>query len=136
MGRIFTDGVAVVAFYTALNALIILGLAIKTSVTRGKTQTLIGDGGKDIMMSAIRAHGNAVEYAPITLLVIGGLAACGASLTLLHVLGAGLTLSRVFHAAGLLKTTGLTLERMVGSSLSYITLLIGALALLFMSIAG
>lgn len=136
MGRIFTDGAAVVAFYIALNALIIVALAIKTAMTRGKTKTLIGDGGRDDMLGAMRAHGNAVEFAPITLLVLLGLASLGASLTLLHVLGAGLTISRIFHAAGLLKTTGVSLERMVGAGLGFITLIAGSLALLFMCVAG
>jgi uncharacterized membrane protein YecN with MAPEG domain len=56
----------------ALLSALVIGLAFKVSMTRGKTNTLYGYNADpaDIMYKAVRAHGNAVEYAPTIALLI------------------------------------------------------------------
>ncbi len=87
--------------YTALLALLLLGLAIRVVVLRWRTKTGIGDGGDRVLARAIRAHGNAIEYVPIALVLLLAAELGGAGPTLLHGCGIGLVAARIVHASGL-----------------------------------
>ena len=63
--------VAVTAIYTSVLALLILALAINVARHRAKLKVGLGDGGNPQMLRMIRLHANAVEYAPIGLLLMG-----------------------------------------------------------------
>jgi uncharacterized protein len=63
--------VAVTAIYTSVLALLILALAINVTRHRAKLKVGLGDGGNPQMLRMIRLHANAVEYAPIGLLLMG-----------------------------------------------------------------
>ena len=63
--------VPITALYTAILALVVLALAANVSIHRGKLKVDIGDGDNPQMLRMIRIHGNAVEYVPIALLLMG-----------------------------------------------------------------
>jgi hypothetical protein len=106
---------SVTGLYAALLALLLLGLAIRVVVLRWRTKTGIGDGGDRGLARAIRAHGNAIEYVPIALVLLLVAELGGASPTLLHGCGTVLVAARVVHASGLSRTTGASLERVAGT---------------------
>lgn len=117
--------------YIGLNALIALVLAILVVRARLQTHTNIGDGGKEDMIKAQRAHGNNVEYVPITLLTIIAIELAGAEAWFVHALGAGLTIARIGHAVGISMSTGRTIGRFGGTLLGWIVLLIGSLGCIY-----
>lgn len=122
---------SIVALYGGLNGLLLLFLAIMVVRARVLTGTNIGDGGKDAMVMAQRAHGNAAEYMPMTLLLLFVLANTAAPVWLLHAVGGTLTIGRVIHALGLYSTTGRSVGRFVGINLTWVALLLASGATIF-----
>ncbi|MDD1638378.1 MAG: MAPEG family protein [Methylococcaceae bacterium] len=91
----------ITSIYASLLALLIVRLSISVIKLRRKNRVSVGDGGNEELQLAIRAHSNAVEYIPITLLLLLTLELNGAPKILIHLLGATLIIGRIFHAMGL-----------------------------------
>lgn len=126
-----TTHMQVFALYAALNAIIILILVVLVVRQRQRSKVLIGDGGDAALLQAQRAHGNAVEYVPLILIMLLTLAALNASMILIHVIGGLLTFGRILHAIGLSRTSGVSIGRAGGTLLTWIALLVAIVALLF-----
>jgi uncharacterized membrane protein YecN with MAPEG domain len=109
----------ITALYTSLLGILLVALAIRVTRTRVKEKVDLGDGHNDAMLRAMRAHGNAVEYVPVTLLLMLVYELDGGSHTLLHVAGITLIASRLLHAWGLSQSSKLTPGRLVGTSLAW-----------------
>jgi hypothetical protein len=62
----------------------------------------VGDGGDDELKTAMAAQSNALEYLPISLLLLFALEYNGAFLVLVHTLGIVLLVGRVIHARAML----------------------------------
>jgi hypothetical protein len=122
-----------VALYAALNAVIMLVLAIMVVRARVKTRTEIGDGDDATMMGAVRAHGNNTEYVPLALLMMLILVPLQASVIVIHAIGASLTLGRVLHGIGLSKNVGASLPRLLGMILTWISYLIAIVAIIWLT---
>jgi uncharacterized membrane protein YecN with MAPEG domain len=124
----FVPSVQAAVLYIGLNGLITLILALYVSRCRLKSKIDFGDGGDLALQRAIRAHGNNVEYVPITLLTILGVAVLSASTLLVHILGIALTAGRVLHGIGLNLSGGASFGRGAGILLTWLALLAGAIA--------
>ena len=122
-----------VALYAAINALIMLVLAILVVRARVKTRTEIGDGDDATMMGAVRAHGNNTEYVPLALLLMLILVPLQANVIVIHAIGATLTLGRVLHAIGLSRNVGTSLPRLLGMILTWISYLIAIVAIVWLT---
>lgn len=122
------------AFYTALNALIMLILGMLVTRARVRTQTDIGDGGKPEMAAPLRAHANNTEYTPMALLLMWVLTlpTLGASIWVIHAIGVSLTAGRILHAIGLSRSTGPSALRFVGMVLTWIAYVIGIVAIFWL----
>jgi uncharacterized membrane protein YecN with MAPEG domain len=92
---------------------------------------MIGDGGDAVLQQWIRAHGNYCEYAPFGIAALILLPLVGASAWIVHLVGLCLVLGRTAHAQGLTTTSGESLGRKVGTTLTGVGLVVGALALLW-----
>lgn len=121
----------VFALYAALNATIILILALLVSRARRSAQVGIGDGGHPGLLRATRAHGNAVEYVPLVLVLLLTLASLKAPIILIHVIGGLLTFGRILHAIGLSRSSAVSIGRAAGILLTWTALLIAIIACLF-----
>jgi uncharacterized membrane protein YecN with MAPEG domain len=121
----------VFALYAGLSDLIVLILAVLVTRARRKHGVLLGDGGNPAVLQAQRAHGNAVEYVPIILVLLLTLASLRASIWLIHAIGALLVFGRILYAIGLYQSTGLSVGRGLGMVLTWAALLIAAVACLF-----
>ena len=91
----------ITSIYASLSALLIVKLALSVIKLRRKNRVSVGDGGVEELQLAIRAHSNAVEYIPITLMLLLTLELNGAPKILIHILGATLLIGRILHAMGL-----------------------------------
>lgn len=91
----------ITSIYASLLALLIVRLSISVIKLRRKNRVSVGDGGNEELQLAIRAHSNAVEYIPITLLLLLTLELNGAPKILVHICGSTLLIGRIFHAIGL-----------------------------------
>jgi uncharacterized protein len=91
----------ITSLYASLAVLLIVRLSISVIKLRRKNRVSVGDGGNEELQLAIRAHANALEYIPITLLLLLTLELNGAPKILIHILGSTLLIGRIFHAMGL-----------------------------------
>jgi hypothetical protein len=122
---------SVTLLYAGINTLILLVLAALTVRTRVTTKTDIGTGDNEAMTKAARAHGNAAEYVPLAVVVIGALELTGAPAGLLHGLGATLTIGRLLHAQGIYSSLGTSPGRFLGTVLTWLVYLVGGGACLY-----
>lgn len=122
--------VHVTAFYTALAALWLLGLALWVVQLRRRYGIGLGDGGHRDLQAAMRIHANAAETLPLGLLVLLVLELMAGPAWALHAIGAALLAGRVLHWAGLRRTRGASWERTLGMGLGFAAYLGGAAGLL------
>jgi uncharacterized membrane protein YecN with MAPEG domain len=111
--------VMITALYAGILALLLTALAINVTVNRAKLKVTLGDGGNPQMLRMARIHGNAAEYVPIGVVLMGLYELDGGSPLLLHVTGI---------AWGLWGTAEPGFGRTVGTSLTWLT--IAALAVM------
>jgi len=100
--------------YAGLCALLVLVLAVRVAHWRMKHKIGLGDGGDKELLQRVRAHGNAVEYLPLCLILLGGMELNGYPNQLIHGFGAALFVSRVAHAWGVSRSSGSSLGRLSG----------------------
>jgi uncharacterized protein len=122
----------IVILYAALLALLYLVLTFRTILLRGKRRVLLGDGGDQALLRAIRAHANFAEYVPFALILLLLVEGTGASAVTVHALGAALLLGRLLHALGVSRLREPLPLRMAGMVLTTGSLLVCA-ALLFVT---
>ena len=109
--------------YAGLCALLVLLLAIRVAHWRFRHKIGIGDGGDKELLKRVRAHGNAVEYLPLCLILLGGLELNGYPNGLIHGFGAALFMSRVAHAWGLSRHSGSSFGRVSGMVVTWAIML-------------
>ena len=114
--------VPITAMYGAFNALLNVALAANVSRVRGKTQIFLGTGDSPELLLAVRRHANNMEYVPLALVLLLTAELSGGGATVLHVLGAALSIGRVLHAIGVgIKPSA---PRVLGALLSWATIVV------------
>ncbi len=113
--------VPVTLLYGGLNALLITLLGMNVSLLRGARGVGIETPLPTELIRPVRAHGNAIEWVPLglVLLLVLELSGAGSRFTL-HLCGGTLLLGRGLHAAGVLGKKKLS---MLGATLTYLVLL-------------
>ena len=114
------------AIYASLSALLIVALSLRVIKVRRRKKISLGDGGDDELMAAIGAQSNAIEYIPITLLLLFALEVNDANIFALHAFGIALITSRLIHAQGML--IGNIKARVLGMQITFFIII--ALALM------
>lgn len=114
------------SLYAGLLALLIVWLSIRVIKLRQAKLVPLGDGGEPELQVAIRAHGNATEYIPISLILLILLELGGANTVLVHAGGIAILTGRLLHARGLLR--GSLRYRELGMKVTISTLIGLALA--------
>lgn len=87
----------ITGLYAALLALIYIKLSFNIISLRHRHRVSLGDGGIDELQSAIRIHGNFIEYTPFVLLMMLLLEIQQINPYLLHAFGIAFLFSRVAH---------------------------------------
>ncbi|GAB2930964.1 MAPEG family protein [Hafnia psychrotolerans] len=110
------------ALYVVLAAVLLIKLSFDVVRLRMQYRIATGDGGSYELQTAIRVHGNAVEYLPIGCLLLIMMEMNGAEAWMVHICGLMLIVGRLFHYYGL-KNREFTWRRN-GMAATYISLLL------------
>jgi hypothetical protein len=102
VGNLRKDSNVTSAIYASLSAFLVVWLSLNVIKVRRTKQVSVGDGGDDELKTAMAAQSNALEYLPISLLLLFALEYNGAFLVLVHTLGIVLLVGRVIHARAML----------------------------------
>jgi uncharacterized membrane protein YecN with MAPEG domain len=100
--------------YSALLTILVIVLTFAVIRQRQKLHVGLGDGGHESLTRAMRAHGNAIETIPLSLLLLIILEVNQASATSLHIFGSLLFIGRLLHAWGLSQKSGTSFGRFYG----------------------
>ncbi|CAH0537823.1 MAPEG family protein [Vibrio marisflavi] len=92
----------VTALYASVLAGLIVWLSFKVINQRKSSKVPHSDGGVDELVIARSAHSNAVEYIPITLILLALAEFNGASAILIHIFGTVFFFGRWIHANAIL----------------------------------
>jgi len=125
----------ITALYAALSTLLILLLAGRVIAYRLKHKIGLGDADDAELRRRIRAHGNAIEYVPLGLLLLLLLELDQTAPLLLHVFGILLLLARAAHAWGVSHRSGMSNGRLVGVVTTIGVIALMALLLLWQFVA-
>ena len=109
--------------YTSLITILAIFLAFKVGITRGKTNTLLGEGDSSELLQSIRSHGNLMESAPITLILLLLLEMQSVADWKLHLIGSSFFLFRILHAYGISISRESTPYRVIGAIGSWMLML-------------
>lgn len=96
----------IVPIYAALLALMLMVLSVAVIRTRRDVGIGLGFSGSETLERRIRAHGNFVEYVPLTLLLLAMSELRGAAPATLHGLCLLLVAGRIIHAWGIWRASG------------------------------
>lgn len=96
----------ITALTTVALALLLVFLSLMTIRLRLKHGVPFGDAGQHSLTSAVRAHGNLTEYAPIGILLIGLLESYGAAHNALGFTAIAFVVARLLNAWGLFSPPG------------------------------
>ena len=122
-------------FYAGALGLLGLYLAVRSSMTRGATKTMLGTGESFEMLQITRAHGNLVEYALFFLVLSALLETIGQVHPLaIGILGDLFILARLAHAYGITRPDSISNFRIAGSAVTWLVLIIQSLWAIWISI--
>ncbi len=120
----------ITAIFAGANALILLILAVMIVPRRRAAGISLGFGEDEMLKRAVRAHGNAVEYMPMAILLIASLEALAAPAWLLWALGGLFTLARLLHPIAIYRKVGVHPFRTFGTAASWFVFAVGGVACL------
>lgn len=112
--------------YAGLLGLLLLFLSYNVTRERIRHKAVFGDCGQPSLQRAIRAHANLTEYGPTGLILLGGVEAQGFSPTVIHSLGIILMLGRLLHGIGLSRSAGPSAPRAIGTTMSWLMILLAS----------
>ncbi|WP_439815039.1 MAPEG family protein [Zavarzinia sp. CC-PAN008] len=114
---------SITMLWAGLCTLLILFLTFSVIQQRMASKVLLGAGNDPMLERRIRAHGNAVEYIPLGLVLLFLIEAAGWPGWSVHALGAALFLGRTAHGLGLMANGGESPGRFLGMvvTLGYFT---------------
>lgn len=122
---------AVTMITAGVLTLLLLALSGYVIAGRVKFRIGLGDGNNEQMRQRIRIHANFVEYVPLALILLFLVESASIGPGWFPgVLGAALVIGRLWHAQGLLGSSGTSTGRFAGTNLTLFVLLFGALAVL------
>jgi uncharacterized membrane protein YecN with MAPEG domain len=109
--------------YAGLCALLVLILAARVVRWRMTHRIGLGDGGDAELLRRVRVHGNAIEYLPLCLILLGGMELNGYPAPIIHGFGLALLLTRLAHAWGLSRSSGVSAGRFAGTLVTWTVML-------------
>lgn len=113
--------------YAGIMALMLVYLSWRVVSLRKKYETKMGDEGHSELTAAVRAHGNLLEYLPTALLLLLLLEFLSFSSWVIHALGLLLVGARIIHLKGINAPSGKSLNRRLGTRLTWAQMTIASL---------
>lgn len=111
--------------FVAIFALIQIPMTVAVGLRRAQTDVQFLDGGDNVLLHRMRAHGNYTETVPIALLAMAAAELAGAPNLLLLIGGGALLLGRLLHYRTVV-TTGFGTGRAIGMLLTLAPLVLFA----------
>ncbi len=124
----------IVATYGSLLGLLFIYLSLRTVKFRRQERVDYGLGEGKELARAVRAHANFTEYVPLALILLLVLEQTTFPWWAMHILGAALFIGRCLHAWGFTRQPGTSFGRVAGTALTWLVVLIAALANLYFAI--
>jgi uncharacterized protein len=125
----------ITAVVAAILGLLSALLTTNVIINRVRTGITAGDGGAASLAQAIRAHGNFVEQAPLTLILLGLAETIGGRPLVVTILGVLLIAARLSSAYGLNRSLGASGARQFAGGLSVVLPAVISIAIL-LALAG
>lgn len=116
--------------FTAIFALIYVGLSLMVIRQRFKDSVLYGDGDSKSLIKAVRTHANFIEYVPLALILFWMLEAVIFNSNLVLILGSVLLVGRLLHVLGMIKPKPFLVCRQIGVLVTFSVLVVASLTLL------
>ena len=126
----------ITAFYGGLLGVLSFVLAVLVINQRRRTHVGIGDGGDRHLALAMRAFGNFAEYAPLALVLFVLLELSGGPRLAVHLCAGGFVVGRIAHAFGISRSSGESIGRAVGMTLSFVSMLVASIWLVVIAARG
>ena len=126
----------ITAVYAAFLALFLVVLSVPIIRLRRGLRVGLGDGGHPSLQQAIRAHGNAVEFIPVFIILLAIFELNRGPAGALHAYGVAFLLARVAHAGGIYANGGASIGRLAGMIGTFSVIVILALANLWRVLAA
>jgi hypothetical protein len=123
--------VSITALYAGLLAILAVVLGIQVGRLRLRTGVSLYDGGDKALAVAIRQHANFIENVPLALLLMMLAELNGTRVPVMHALGATLVVARILHPFGLDFDRARTPLRGIGSGLTTLVIVAGAVLALW-----
>lgn len=123
---------SVTPVYAGLLGLLFALLTFNVIRLRWRERVSLLDGGKTVMIQAIRAQGNFIETVPLGLLLMAFAEINGLPAPLLHALGAFILVGRSLHALGVLSSAGVTKRRVWGMVMTMSGIVGAAVSILYL----
>ena len=117
----------VTMLYAALLGILLVVLSWGVSKVRLRERVSLGAGEVSDLESAIRAHGNFIEYVPFALILLMLAESVATQSWLLHALGGSLLAGRLLHAYGIRQPGSTNNYRKFGAALTWLMILVTSL---------
>lgn len=114
----------VTTLYASLLGILLIFLSAKVSRTRRRSKVSLGHGEDIVLVRAVRAQGNFIEYVPFALILLFLLEMEVSDLWVLHLLGASLLMGRLLHAYGVVQPAAPNFGRFWGTALTWLMILV------------
>ena len=114
----------VTMLYAALLGILLITLSWGVSKVRLREHVSLGAGEVSDLESAIRAHGNFIEYVPFALILLMLAESAATPTWLLHTLGGSLLAGRLLHAYGIRQPGSTNNYRKYGAALTWLMILV------------
>lgn len=114
--------------YAGLIALLFVLLSVRVIGARRQAKVPLGDGGDQLLLRRLRAHGNFAEYVPMAVILMALAELQGAPAFTLHAVGLLLLGGRLVHAFGVSREPENYRLRVTGMALTFTALIMGAMA--------
>ena len=108
--------------YAGIMAIFVVLLQANVIRLRLSSSVSLGDGGNKALERAGRAHGNAIENVPLTLIMMGIIEMAGAPGEAVQVFGIALVAGRLLHAIGIQREPDANILRVLGAALNMLIL--------------
>ncbi len=115
--------IPITMLYAGIVTVLVILLQINVIRQRVSGKVSLGDGGNKALERASRAHGNAIENVPLTLILMGIIESAGAPGMAVQVFGICLVAARVLHAIGIQREPDENILRLIGAALNMLVLL-------------
>lgn len=114
--------IPITMLFAGIMTIFVVLLQINVIRQRVSGEVSLGDGGNKSLERATRAHGNAIENVPLTLIMMGIIEMAGAPEMAVEVFGIALVVSRLLHAIGIQREPDTNILRLLGAALNMIIL--------------